>query len=912
MAFQKISTKILIALLIAGLVPFAISVITATLNSKTSLTNQTYAQLTAVRDIKMNALDSYLHSIENQLINLATNETVIESMDGFALNYPSFGGSEDGMDEGDSNEVDQQRKQVQTYWQQEFAKEYTKQSAQTPNIEEWTKQLSNQAIRFQFEFIANNPNPLGQKNALNKLENKGLYGYNKFHNSLHPWLNDYLQRFGFYDIFLVDNSGNVVYSVYKETDFATNLKKGPWKDSGLAKIYDQAQTLEVGQAYISDLELYEPSYQAPASFAATPIFKTNRQGKPKKIGTLIFQMPLDKFSQIMEQRSGLGQTGETYLVGKDGLIRSNSFTRPDTHNVVNAFRNPDATRINSDSWRSAVNGETGEKLIERDGHSYLSAYAPFQVLGLDWVILAEIETSEALSAIIDLEWQMTLLSLIMIAVILAFGKYLSTNLSRPILDLANLMNQVKRDFKFSHRYQVQSKDEIGQAATAFNELLNATEEALNSVNATMQQIAKGNFEQRVQTPLEGDLAILKTNVNNSAQSVQTTMHHLGKVMDSIVHGNFSLRLGNDIKGEFRDKVNQALEVIETAIQEVGDVVYSLSQGNLDKRVTSNLEGDLLKLKEHTNTSIERLEMAFDAITDAAVAQSKGDLTVQIQQEMHGDLDKLKQAFNHSSASLNTVISQVIQTANTVTHASQEVGSGNHDLNNRTQAQAASLEETAAAMEELTSTIQHNNQNAQNADQLAKQAMHQTELGQQVMAETEKAINDIHNSSKQIEEITGLIDSIAFQTNLLALNAAVEAARAGDHGRGFAVVAGEVRNLAGKSAEAAKSISTLIENTVKSIEKGTEKISETGESLRNINQSITEVAQRVAEISAASQEQQQGIVQINHAISDIDNGTQQNAALVEETTAAAESLVKQSNDLRNAVSRFKVSNHPIKH
>lgn len=905
MALQKISSKIMISLMAVGLIPMLFIAFTATYTGKQALKEQTFNQLEAVRDIKRQALTNYLQNSENQLINLATNQTIIESMDGFALNYLSFGGSEDGMDEGDSSEVDRQRLAVADYWQNQFDKKYQQQNSNSLNTSALVSQLNDQAVRLQYAFIANNQHPLGEKNKLDALD-AGLYGYNKFHNTLHPWLNDYLSRFGFYDIFLVDKNGNVVYSVFKELDFATNLENGPWKDSGLAHAYQQAKNLEAGQTTYTDLSLYAPSYNAPAGFSATPVYKTQRNGKRARIGTLIFQMPLDKISDIMKQRNGLGETGETYLVGQDGLMRSDSYLHPETHNVIHAFRNPESNKILTESVQRALQGEVDEILIERDGKTFLSAFAPLNFAGLQWVLLAEIEDTEAMAAVTQLETLVYGIIAILVLLIAMLGKLLSATISRPILSLAQLMHDVKEEFRFNRRCDIQSKDEIGLAAQAFNELLNSTEAALQAVNQTMHQISEGHFEHRITAPLKGDLADLKSAVNASALSVQSTMDNLNLVMHAIQQGDFSMRLGDEVKGDFRTSVNQAMQTMETAVTEIGEVIHALSNGVLEQRVTSQFQGDLDKLKTHTNKSLSRLETALDAIIEAVEAQSQGDLRVQIDLEMHGDLNRLKQALNGSSRSLDQVISQVVSTAYTVQHSSQEVSSGNHDLNQRTQAQAASLEETAAAMEELTSTIRNNTSNALNADHLAKEAITQTAKGQKIMHETEQAITEIHHSSKKIEEITGLIDAIAFQTNLLALNAAVEAARAGEHGRGFAVVAGEVRNLAGKSADAARDIKTLIENTVSSIEKGTEKILATSQSLQTINDSIIKVAERVAEISTASQEQQQGVTQINHAISDIDNRTQQNAALVEETTAAAESMAQQSQELQNAVAGFKVS------
>ncbi|CAN8140678.1 methyl-accepting chemotaxis protein [uncultured Thiomicrorhabdus sp.] len=903
MALQKISSKILGAMLLVGLVPMLVVALSATYNAKGALEEVTFKELEAVRDIKANAVSSYLQDIQNQLINVATNESVVDAMEGFGISFISYGGSEDGMDEGNPEEVIAQKQAVNDYWQNQFGAEYKKQNGQAANLS--IDALSDQAIRLQYAFIADNPHPLGQKNDLDEIAHEGNYGYNKYHRALHPWLNAYLQRFGFYDIFLVDNDGNVVYSVFKELDYATNLETGPWKDSGLAEAYHKSLELKAGESVFTDLALYMPSYDAPAAFTATPIVKTMRSGREQRIGTLIFQMPLDRISKIMEQTSGLGTTGDSYLVGSDGLMRSDSRIRPDSHSVVNSFRSPQNGFIESASFQKALAGKIGEITIERDGETFLSAFAPIQLLGLNWVILAEMKTSEALASVTHLEILMLVLSLVMVLVIVVVGLLVARNISRPVTQLTEVMQQIKQSMNFRLRCDVQSQDEMGQAAKAFNDLLHDTEVAIREVNETMQHIADGDFSHRMRSDVKGDLMTLKNNVNATADSVQNTMSSLTQVMQAISEGDFSMRLGKEVKGDFRNAVNEAMGIMHSAVTEVGDAIQALSRGDLQKRVAVDLKGDLHDLKDHTNTSLNRLQIAIEAIMAAATAQSNGDLTVQITEEMHGDFESLKQAINQSTASLNQVVGQVVQTANTVLSASQEVSSGNNNLNHRTQSQAASLEETAAAMEELTSTIRHNSENALNADSLANAAMHQTKAGQEIMQQTESAIKQIHESSKQIEEITSLIDSIAFQTNLLALNAAVEAARAGEHGRGFAVVAGEVRSLAAKSADAAKEIKSLIDNTVASIEHGTDKISQTSDALEKINDSIVQVADRVSEISNASREQQEGVQQVNQAISQIDNDTQQNAALVEQTTAAADSMSQESQSLQNEVSRFKV-------
>ena len=263
------------------------------------------------------------------------------------------------------------------------------------------------------------------------------------------------------------------------------------------------------------------------------------------------------------------------------------------------------------------------------------------------------------------------------------------------------------------------------------------------------------------------------------------------------------------------------------------------------------------------------------------------------------------ALERMRTKLVEIVSEVQQGSQIVSTAAQEISRGNDDLSHRTQEQASSLEETAASMEEMTSIVRQSAENAGHADQLARSARSQAERGGEVAERTSGAMREIEAASRQITDIVSLIDEIAFQTNLLALNAAVEAARAGEQGRGFAVVATEVRNLAQRSAGAAKEIKALIGDTVEKVQVGAMLVEESGQVLSGIVQSVKQVTDIVAEIAAASQEQSSGIDQVNRAVMQMDEVTQQNAALVEESAAAARAMQEQADDLEQQVRYFRL-------
>ena len=291
--------------------------------------------------------------------------------------------------------------------------------------------------------------------------------------------------------------------------------------------------------------------------------------------------------------------------------------------------------------------------------------------------------------------------------------------------------------------------------------------------------------------------------------------------------------------------------------------------------------------------------------EIAGAVAKGDLTQRIVVTSKDEVGQLLQALKDMNESLANIVGDVRGATDSIATGTQQIAAGNADLSSRTEEQASSLEETASSMEELTSTVRQNADNAKQANQLAVNASDIAVRGGKVVGDVVQTMASISTSSKKIVDIIGVIEGIAFQTNILALNAAVEAARAGEQGRGFAVVAGEVRNLAQRSAAAAKEIKALIGDSVEKVDAGTKQVDQAGATMTEIVQAVKRVTDIMSEISAASTEQSAGIEQVNTAINQMDEVTQQNAALVEEAAAAAESMEEQAEALTQAVSIFKL-------
>ncbi|NOQ16513.1 MAG: PAS domain-containing protein [Methyloprofundus sp.] len=339
-------------------------------------------------------------------------------------------------------------------------------------------------------------------------------------------------------------------------------------------------------------------------------------------------------------------------------------------------------------------------------------------------------------------------------------------------------------------------------------------------------------------------------------------------------------------------------------QEIADLVGAVQSGNLSSRIeTSDKDGFFLKLSEGINDLTDGIEAVFGDVNSAMQSLANGDLSNHIVNDYDGVYGECKNNINSTIEKLGSIVGQIRESSDFINNASQEIASGNNNLSERVETQASSLEETASSMEELTSTVKNNAENAQQANQIASTARALAEKGGTVVTSAVSAMAEINESSNKIAEIIGVIDEIAFQTNLLALNASVEAARAGEQGRGFSVVATEVRNLAQRSATAARESKELIQTSIQRVRSGTEFVNETGTALNEIVGGVKKVGDIISEIAAASIEQSQGIEQVNQAVSQMDEITQQNAALAEEASAASVSMSDQSNNMTSLLQFF---------
>jgi methyl-accepting chemotaxis protein len=463
--------------------------------------------------------------------------------------------------------------------------------------------------------------------------------------------------------------------------------------------------------------------------------------------------------------------------------------------------------------------------------------------------------------------------------------------------------------EFPPRIDLQSQDELQDIADELDRVTGVLRQFEEEQHEMFVQHQTGGVSHRInEARFSGAYAGIAKGVNDLIASHIAVKHRIVEVASDYARGNFTDAMDR-LPGEeasissAMDAVRDSLSRLRNEIVRLGDAAAA---GELHERGDeSAFEFNFRDMVSGLNRLMSVTQDGVQSVSIVMQAVAAGDLRQRMQGEFKGAFSQLQVAANQSVEQLSQMVRQINETAQSIYTASGEIVSGNDDLSQRTEEQAASLEQTASSMEELTATVRLNADNARLADQHSQGAAELAERGADVVSGVVQTMHEIEASSRRIVDIIGVIDGIAFQTNILALNAAVEAARAGDQGRGFAVVASEVRSLAQRSAQAAKEIKGLIDDSVNKVQSGSALVDTAGSTISDVRTAVRQAATLIGEISSASGEQRAGIEQVNATVTQMDQVTQQNAALVEEATAAARSLEEQADQLARMVAAFKL-------
>jgi len=459
--------------------------------------------------------------------------------------------------------------------------------------------------------------------------------------------------------------------------------------------------------------------------------------------------------------------------------------------------------------------------------------------------------------------RITSIALILAGLVLGvlFAYWIVRSVSEPLEKVRKIVREVAKSSDFSKRVKVESNDEVGQTAQAFNALLESQQHALKEVNNTVTAMAQGDFTKRVEGHLDGDLKTMKDAINASVDSIQLTIQDLRKVLDGLSQGDFSVRSTANVRGEFKqalDQATSAMETLDEMIGSVGGVMSRVAKGDLTQRVTAQGRGDLIMLKDNINASLDSMSQALRAI--------------------HSNTRQVATAANETS----NAIAQISDGAQNQTHAISQV--------------AAAVRQTATSVGDVS-------RNTSVASQKSQESIAIMRVGMQKMTDMVEVVNSIAVNSEKINKITEVIEKIANKTNLLSLNAAIEAARAGEHGKGFSVVAEEVGKLAANSAESSQEIAQLVQHAVTETAKAVATVKEVSDDMSRIEMASRETDQMLQRISAALEQQSSAAEEINANVFNLDRIASSNASAAEEITASVIELSKIADGTRREVEKF---------
>jgi methyl-accepting chemotaxis protein len=723
------------------------------------------------------------------------------------------------------------------------------------------KTTENPTDTLQRVYITENPEPLGQKDNLIAATTGSSYGF--LHRTHHPGLRLLQQQMGYYDIFLINNDGDIVYSVFKENEFATNLLTGEWADTGLGDAFRQARELDQEAASVFvDFAPYAPSAQSPAAFIARPIILDNGE----RLGVLAYQMPVGAINAAMRDLASLPESADGFLVGSDGFLRTDSI-RSDINDIL-------TTKVESPDILSILEGTArGYSSVDRNGRQIIGYAEPVSFLGAHYVAVVQISTRDLVAGLNRAAILQQILGLIILAIAIGIGIIISRSITRPMGDLTTAVNQIAGG---NHHIPVPSTDrgcEIGQLARATevfrqNALHISTLSAEQEENSRAMQVMSA--EREAASAREIELAQKREATDRAAVAQREAMmrqlgESFGKVVEAALEGEFSTR----VEADFEDTI-------------------------------------LINLARNINALMESIDNNLSSTGSVMKSIAEGDLTHYMDGAFHGDFASLQDSMNGMVDSLRNLVEDITDSSTTLTASSGELRQTSGVLSRQAEQNAAALEETSAALTDLSSRVRLIHEAITQASESAQTARSTAATSEAVATEATIAMDRIAQGSKEIGRAVDIINDISFQINLLALNAGVEAARAGDSGRGFAVVAAEVRKLAQDAGDSARQITKVITQSDRDVSDGVRTVAEARTSLQAIAQSVIAISENFDEVSTAIAEQSAGIQSIASSIQRIDDRSQKQAASFEEVTASSHLLSTQAESLTKMTRQFKTA------
>ena len=634
---MKVKNKLILVCSAMAIVPLiiatAISIFVSTDMASGALEASASRQLTSVSANKRAQIESYFNTIRGQVLSLSSSTMIVDAMQEFKA---SFGTA------GEGQNIVKMRNELSQYYTEQFAAEYGRQNnGSSINALQLLEQLDDSSVALQYLYIQSNQNAMGSKHQLDKAEDGS--NYSEQHNQYHPPIRKFLDLFGYYDIFLVDSeNGDIVYSVYKELDYTTSLLNGPYANSGIGEAFRAVYKNSNSDAVMmTDFSSYTPSYEAPAAFIASPIIVDG-----ENIGVLIFQMPIDRINDVMTsqqnwQKIGLGESGETYLVGEDLTLRSQSrFLIEDKPAYLKALKrngvsqsvldkidskNTSITlqKVDGESARRALAGEEGYHIInDYRGVSVLSVFTPVSILGVKWGLIAEIDESEVFLANEELRSRLltvsVIISLVITLIAVAVGIAVALSFVRPIANLSKIMGEVERNNDLSLRSDNKSSDEIGVMASDFNSMLEKFNELIREINNSSKNLAEAS--EKVSTVARES----SSNVNHQkseTEQVATAMNQMAATVQEVARNAAATadaaNTAKDESNESRRVVKKTSDTIQQLAHDVDNAAIVIHELEEDSNKIGGVLDVIKSIAEQTNL------LALNAAIEAARAGEQG-------------------------------------------------------------------------------------------------------------------------------------------------------------------------------------------------------------------------------------------------------------------------------------------------
>ena len=753
---SKIRNKLVLAFLVVALVPLLSLAWLLHQRSSDALAEQAFSQLDAVRTIKANQVKQYFEQIENQITTFSENRMIREAMQEFPSALKNAR-TENGVS---SDKVAGLEKELFSYYAEDFAAEYGRRNENaTPPLNDQFTLLDDDSVYLQSLYIKQNPNPLGEKEKLDQASDKSQYS--KLHGKYHPTIRSYLSKFGYYDIFLCDlESGDIVYSVFKELDFTTSLKDGPYSGTNFGRAFQLAAEAESpDDVFLVDYEPYTPSYEDAASFISSPIFEGG-----KKVGVAIFQMPIDKINGIMAERTGLGESGETYAVGPDGLFRNDS--------RFLSQLNTETTIINKDfpvdtvATQKAFAGVSGSQIIDDyRGTPVLSSWTPLVVHEasaggdpIQWALMSEFDVEEVRRPAVGRQLAF-ILALSAIGIILG-SLFVSKNLTKQADNITDMLSMIGIG-DFSARAEVVSNDELGNVAVSLNSMCDNTLNLIQSADERSQ----------IESAIEG----------------------LREELEEIADGNLAVeaRVGEDVTGAIALSVNDMVHQLRDIIQRVKSATVEVSSSATEIQTsTAQLsQGSEQQASQILETSTAVQSMA-ESIQEVAV---KTEESANVAREARAQAAKGSSAVSATIDGMDRIRGQVQETSKRIKRlgeSSQEIGEIIQlisDIADRTSILAlnASIQASmagdagqgfAVVAEEVERLAERSNEATKQIETLIKAIQSETTEaiagmeestkevvdGSRLATEAGRTLSEIDSVSEQLSDLIGTISQAAQQ------------------------------------------------------------------------------------------------------------------------------------------------------